>query len=313
MTARRARQHAGPPSSRPTSARPCTGFARGRGRRRRLGHPFADPPRRRPRGRIAGRATHGLRSTAHTATAIAGTGLDTPLHPPADQPVVRLPGSTLPRRGGSRPGLARRRSASAATVADPGNGGGHVSIMNSMARAFADSPAAAALPPPPPRPHRPAVARRRPGAAAPRDLRLRPLLDAAPSASGFDVNGLTTLAYFSVDVNADGTPRPDRRRAGTATRARRWPTSSPGPTPPVDRVVLTVTVLRPGRPSTPSPLTPPPARALAALWSSSSRPRTSTGSTSTSRARASADQAGPHHARRPRCRRACTPPTRTGR
>ncbi len=94
--------------------------------------------------------------------------------------------------------------ASAATVADPGNGGGHVSIMNSMARAFADSPAAAALPPAtaPPAPAPPSLA----GAPA---LRPHEIFGFAPywtlpSASGFNLAGLTTLAYFSVDVGGDG-------------------------------------------------------------------------------------------------------------
>ena len=42
-------------------------------------------------------------------------------------------------------------------------------------------------------------------AAVPRDLRLRPVLDACPSRRTSTYKDLTTLAYFSVDANPDGT------------------------------------------------------------------------------------------------------------
>ena len=64
---------------------------------------------------------------------------------------------------GAAVGSLTTGGALAATVADPGNGGGHVSIMNSMARAFANSSTPVALPPP-----RRRRRRRRPHWPAPR-------------------------------------------------------------------------------------------------------------------------------------------------
>jgi len=66
---------------------------------------------------------------------------------------------------------------------------------------------AASVAPPGPGHHRPGagapVAGVRPSHPVARGLRLRPLLDTAKS-TGFDLKNLTTLAYFSVDVNATG-------------------------------------------------------------------------------------------------------------
>lgn len=86
----------------------------------------------------------------------------------------------------------------------PGAGGG-VSIMSRMAQEFATRSVAAKLAPATTAP-----------APAPPSLAGSPALKShevfgfapywtLPQASGFDVSGLTTLAYFSVDVNADGT------------------------------------------------------------------------------------------------------------
>jgi hypothetical protein len=93
-------------------------------------------------------------------------------------------------------------------VVDPGNGGGNgggnVSIMNGMEKAFADSPSAATLP-----------AATAPPAPAPPSLEGAPALRphevfgfapywTLPTSADFDLTGLTTLAYFSVDVDGDG-------------------------------------------------------------------------------------------------------------
>ena len=52
--------------------------------------------------------------------------------------------------------------------------------------------------------HRPAPARR------PRGLRLRALLDAGPVADASTITGLSTLAYFSIDVNGERDARRER-------------------------------------------------------------------------------------------------------
>ena len=91
-------------------------------------------------------------------------------------------------------------------MAVPGNGQGQsVSIMNRMANAFANSSATAALP-----------AATAPPTPAPPSLEGQPALRAhemfgfapywtLPISSGFNLDGLTTLAYFSVDVAGNGT------------------------------------------------------------------------------------------------------------
>ena len=107
--------------------------------------------------------------------------------------------------GGAALGSLRAGGALADTVINPGNGGGSVSIMNGMAKAFASSPGAAAL--------RPATA---PPAPAPPSLEGSPALRphemfgyapywTLPISSGFNLAGLTTLAYFSVGVGGDAT------------------------------------------------------------------------------------------------------------
>jgi len=89
--------------------------------------------------------------------------------------------------------------------AGAGGGGQSVSIMNGMSKAFASSPSAAELP-----------AATAPPAPAPPSLEGAPALRAhelfgfapywtLPTSSGFDLAGLTTLAYFSVDVSGDAT------------------------------------------------------------------------------------------------------------
>ncbi len=108
--------------------------------------------------------------------------------------------------GGAAAGSLSTGGAGAATVAAPGNGQGQsVSIMNRMANAFANSPATAALP-----------AATAPPTPAPPSLEGQPALRAhemfgfapywtLPISSGFNLDGLTTLAYFSVDVAGNGT------------------------------------------------------------------------------------------------------------
>jgi hypothetical protein len=119
-------------------------------------------------------------------------------------PLVACLGTLALVVGGATLGSLSTGGAQAATVADPGNGGGNVSIMNGMAKAFADSPSAATLPPAtaPPAPAPPSLA----GAPA---LRPHEVFGFAPywtlpSSSGFNLAGLTTLAYFSVGVGGDG-------------------------------------------------------------------------------------------------------------
>ncbi len=92
-----------------------------------------------------------------------------------------------------------------AQAADPvGGGGGGVSIMSRMAKEFANRATAVALP----------AAAAAP-APAPPSLAGSPALHAheifgfapywtLPEAAGFDVADLTTLAYFSLDVNGNG-------------------------------------------------------------------------------------------------------------
>ena len=127
--------------------------------------------------------------------------------------------------GGAALGSLSTGGALAATVANPGNGWRtDVSIMNGMAKAFASSPSAVALP-----------AATAPPAPAPPSLEGAPALRpheifgfapywTLPISSGFDLAGLTTLAYFSVDVAATA---PSNRAVldGSGTRARPWPTS----------------------------------------------------------------------------------------
>ncbi len=108
--------------------------------------------------------------------------------------------------GGAALGSLSTGGALAATVTDPGAGHGqNVSIMNRMAKAFASSSSVAALP-----------AATAPPAPAPPSLEGAPALRphevfgfapywTLPSSPGFDLSGLTTLAYFSVDVDGDGT------------------------------------------------------------------------------------------------------------
>ncbi len=107
--------------------------------------------------------------------------------------------------GGAALGSLSTGGALADTVMNPGTGGGRVSIMNGMARAFASSPGAATLPPAtaPPAPAPPSLE----GAPA---LRPHEMFGYAPYwtlhvSSGFNLAGLTTLAYFSVGVGADAT------------------------------------------------------------------------------------------------------------
>ncbi len=107
--------------------------------------------------------------------------------------------------GGAAAGSWGTGGASADTVTHPDKGGGSVSIMSGMANAFASAPSAAALPPAtaPPAPAPPSLA----GAPA---LRPHEIFGFAPYwtlpiSSGFNLAGLTTLAYFSVGVGGDAT------------------------------------------------------------------------------------------------------------
>ncbi len=107
--------------------------------------------------------------------------------------------------GGAALGSQSTRGALAATVIHPSNGGGSVSIMNRMAKAFASSPSTATLPvaTAPPAPAPPSLE----GAPA---LRPHEMFGYAPYwtlpiSSGFNLAGLTTLAYFSVGVGGDAT------------------------------------------------------------------------------------------------------------
>ncbi len=112
--------------------------------------------------------------------------------------------------GGAALGSVTTRGALAATVADSGSDhsgdhGQNVSIMNRMAKAFANSESAVALPAAtaPPAPAPPSLA----GAPA---LRAHEIFGFAPYwtlpiSSTFDLARLTTLAYFSVDVAGDAT------------------------------------------------------------------------------------------------------------
>jgi di-N-acetylchitobiase len=111
--------------------------------------------------------------------------------------------------GGAALGSLGTGGAVAATTADPGgsgaNNGANVSIMNGMAKAFASAPSTAELPA--------AIAAPAP---APPSLEGAPALRpheifgfapywTLPNSSGFDLAGVTTLAYFSVGVGGDAT------------------------------------------------------------------------------------------------------------
>ena len=107
--------------------------------------------------------------------------------------------------GGAVAGVLNAGSGLADASAAPSGGDPGVSIMHRMAQAYAGSPAAAALP-----------AATAPPAPAPPSLADAPALQAheifgfapywaLPQSSGFDVSGLTTLAYFGMDVNGNGT------------------------------------------------------------------------------------------------------------
>jgi len=119
-------------------------------------------------------------------------------------PIVACVGALSLVVGGAALGSLSTGGALAATVSNPGNGGGSVSIMNGMANTFANSPGAAALPAAtaPPAPAPPSLA----GAPA---LRPHEIFGFAPywtlpGSSGFNLTTLTTLAYFSVDVDGTG-------------------------------------------------------------------------------------------------------------
>ena len=120
-------------------------------------------------------------------------------------PLVACLGSLALVVGGATVGSVGTGGAQAATVVDPGNGGGSVSIMKGMTRAFATTPSAATLPAAtaPPAPAPPSLA----GAPA---LRPHEVFGFAPYwtlpiSSGFNLAGLTTLAFFSVGVGGDAT------------------------------------------------------------------------------------------------------------
>jgi hypothetical protein len=105
--------------------------------------------------------------------------------------------------GGATFGTIGNSGAQAASPAGAG-GGGNVSIMSRMDREYASRATAVALPAAttPPAPAPPSLA----GAPA---LKSHEIFGFAPywtlpQSSGFDVSDLTTIAYFSVDVNADG-------------------------------------------------------------------------------------------------------------
>ena len=122
-------------------------------------------------------------------------------------PVMACAGSLVLVMVGGALGSLGTGGAVAATQPPPtsaGQGQG-VTIMHRMEQAFATSPATVVLPPAttPPQPAPPSLA----GAPA---LRAHEIFAFAPywtlpQAGSFDVGGVTTLAYFSVDVNGDGT------------------------------------------------------------------------------------------------------------
>ena len=124
-------------------------------------------------------------------------------------PLVACVGSLSLVVGGATLGSLGTGGASAAAVADPGDGGdnagGNVSIMNRMATSFAAAPSAATLPAATtaPAPAPPSLE----GAPA---LRPHEIFGFAPywtlhSSAKFNLAGITTLAYFSVDVGGDAT------------------------------------------------------------------------------------------------------------
>jgi len=122
-------------------------------------------------------------------------------------PVVACLGALALVTGGAALGSVGTGGALAATTVSPGTGHGHgqdVSIMDKLAKRYAASRHAISLPAAtaPPAPAPPSLA----GSPA---LRPHEIFGFAPywtlpDASAFDVAGMTTLAYFSVDVNADG-------------------------------------------------------------------------------------------------------------
>ena len=125
------------------------------------------------------------------------------------RPVPACVGMVLLIGGGATFGAIGTGGAQAANPT--GGGGGDVSIMSRMAQEFANRATAVALP-----------AATAPPAPAPPSLAGSPALHAheifgfapywtLPEAAGFDVADLTTLAYFSVDVNGERT----RSRAGS--------------------------------------------------------------------------------------------------
>jgi hypothetical protein len=122
------------------------------------------------------------------------------------RPVFACMGSMALIAGGAAMGAIGTGGAQAANAAGPvGAGGGDgVSIMSQMAREYAsrtmadDLPAATTAPAPAP-----------PSLAGSPALQSHEVFGFAPywtlpEAGGFDVSDLTTLAYFSVDVNGDG-------------------------------------------------------------------------------------------------------------
>jgi len=123
-------------------------------------------------------------------------------------PVLACIGALALVVGGAALGSLDSGGASAASINPgprpaPDNGGGNASTLDQMVDALAVSPNVVALP-----------AATAPPAPAPPSLAGAPALSphevfgfapywSLPSSSGFDVAGLTTLAYFSVDVGGD--------------------------------------------------------------------------------------------------------------
>ena len=118
------------------------------------------------------------------------------------RPVFACLGAVLLIGGGATLGAIGTGGAQAASA--PGPAGGGVSIMSRMSREYASRMTALNLP-----------AATTPPAPAPPSLAGSPALKThevfgfapywtLPEATGFDVADLTTIAYFSVDVNGDG-------------------------------------------------------------------------------------------------------------
>jgi len=171
-------------------------------------------------GRKRGRHARVRRAAAHAATArpvswraLGGVGRlwARPRHAATHQlrvaPAAACLGSLALVVTGATLGSLGTGGALAATTAAPAVTRGHgqdVSIMDILAKQYA-ARRAAPLPPAtaPPLPAPPSLA----GSPV---LRPHEVFGFAPywtlpAAGGFDVAGMTTLAYFSVDVNADGT------------------------------------------------------------------------------------------------------------